>query len=155
MVGRCAWAIRGGRGKPPSTYNDADWDLLSEATNSAVESDKALADFGLQRWVDASREGAGSEKSESRVIQTQKRARQRSKAAHAQLQSALQHTGGALALWQESVAADEQVKAWSPQANQVAQDLVQAVEHLTAIVELMRQVRTEGRYIPGAGGLRR
>lgn len=151
MVGRCVWAIHGARGRPPNDYTDDELAELFTVVNSEDETIHALAVFALQRWVDASREGASeARETQSPIIRHQLVARAKEKAAHAHVQDAMARVRTAVELWAGKRTAD--AVYGSDDSSRVGELLAQARLLLQALDESILKVRLGGRFIPGARG---
>lgn len=151
MAARSAWAIRGGKGKPPNRVTPEHVEVLFKTLNSDRDWLAALAQFGVQRWMDFRRESpAAMGKSASPIIQRQELAREKGKAAHLQLQAAREHFDAACGLWKESI--DTEFGPGSAEttppmtiAAQFYQDLVRARDTVALLDDAGLAVRTDGR----------
>lgn len=151
MVGRCVWVIHGARGPAPKSYTDDDLTELFTLVNIEDETVHALAVFALQRWIDASREGASEAgETQSPIIRQQLVGRAKEKAAHTHVREAIARLEAATGLWADKHEAD--AASGTDDSRRVGELLSQAHVLLQALDQSMLRVRLGGRFIPGARG---
>lgn len=149
---RSAWAIQGCKGKPPKRVAPKHVEVLFKALESDKDWFAALAQFGVQRWMDFRREApTAMGKSTASFIQDQELAREKGKAAHHHLQAARKELEAACRLWKQSVDAEfgrgsmDGATPPAPEAAWLYQNLIRVRDAAAQLDASALTVRTNGR----------
>lgn len=158
MAARCAWLIKPASGTAPTTTSDDATNILFTRCGDKDERVDALAQFGLQRWIDFRREDPkGRNGQRSRIVEQQEEARMKWKASHERLLASHRALEAATSLWRHGADIERELAKKHGMADAGVADaaaLFDKLKHLLAelddVAAAMRVLRTNGRFGVGA-----